>query len=184
MWSDLSSKLLSKTKEQHITVVSSFKNVEVPAIVAANNATLETSDINLKDMLTNSLMRNAAQTVDAVWYFEELNISKIKLNYEVILFLMKTKIYIYNFFGQRIDNFNWDGKLNGINLNTDVVRHDAKQNIVTGKKTISSLATKDLWLLNIDFSNLVNNALTQNCQKITTIKGRKTFNNIILNNLR
>lgn len=80
MWSDVSSKLLSKTKEQHITVVSSFKNVEVPAIVAANNATLESSDINLKDMLTNSLMRNAAQTVDAVWYFEELNISKIKLN--------------------------------------------------------------------------------------------------------
>ncbi|GAB1868165.1 Closca [Camponotus japonicus] len=155
MWSDVSSKLLSKTKEQHITVVSSFKNVEVPAIVAANNATLESSDINLKNMLTNSLMRNAAQTVDAVWYFEELN----------------------------INNFNWDGKLNGINLNTDVVRHDAKQNIVTGKKTISSLATKDLWLLNIDFSNLVNNALTQNCQKITTIKGRKTFNNIILNNL-
>lgn len=81
IWSDLSGKLLSKTKEQHITVVSSFKNVEVPAIIAANNATLKSTDINLKDMLTNSLMRNTntVQIVDAVWYFEELNISKIKL---------------------------------------------------------------------------------------------------------
>lgn len=76
MWSELSGKLLSKTKEQRITVISSFKNVEVPAIVAANNATLESSDINLKDMLTNSLMRDTAQTVDAAWHFEELAISK------------------------------------------------------------------------------------------------------------
>lgn len=80
MWSDLSNKLLSKTKEQHITVVASFKNVKVPAIVAADNATLESSDINLKDILTNSLMRNTAQTVDAAWYFEELHISKTKMN--------------------------------------------------------------------------------------------------------
>lgn len=76
MWSELSDKLLSKTKEQRITVISSLKNVEVPAIVAANNATLESSDINLKDMLTNSLMRDTAQTVDAAWHFEELTISK------------------------------------------------------------------------------------------------------------
>ncbi|XP_072746368.1 uncharacterized protein [Anoplolepis gracilipes] len=155
MWSELSSKLLSKTKEQHITVVSSFKNVEVPAIVAANNATLESSDISLKDMLTNSLMRDTAQTVNTAWHFEELD----------------------------INNFNWDGKLNGIDLNTDIVRYDAKQNIITGKKTISSLATKDLWLLNINFSDLVSKSLTQKCQKLTTIKGRKTFNNIVLNNL-
>ncbi|KAM0726481.1 hypothetical protein ACS0PU_007665 [Formica fusca] len=155
MWSELSGKLLSKTKEQHITVNSTFKNVAVSAIIAANNATLESSDISLKDMLTNSLMKDTAQTVDAAWHFEELD----------------------------INNFNWGGKLNGIDLKTDVVRYDAKQNIITGKKTISSLAAKDLWLLNIDFSNLVSTALTQNCQKLMTIKGRKTFNNIVLNNL-
>ncbi|XP_070162269.1 uncharacterized protein [Polyergus mexicanus] len=155
MWSELSGKLLSKTKEQHITVVSTFKNVAMPTIIAANNATLESSDISLKDMLTNSLMRDTAQTVDAAWHFEELD----------------------------INNFNWDGKLNGIDLKTDVVRYDAKQNIITGKKTISSLATEDLWLLNIDFSNFVSTALTQHCQKLITIKGRKIFNNIVLNNL-
>lgn len=76
MWSELSDKLLSKTKEQHITVVSSFKDVAVPAIIAANNATLESSDISLKDMLTNSLMRDTAQTVNAAWHFEKLDISK------------------------------------------------------------------------------------------------------------
>lgn len=76
MWSELSRKLLSKTKEQRITVTSSFKNVEVPAIVASNNATLETSDVNLKNMLINSLMRDTAQIVDAAWHFEELTISK------------------------------------------------------------------------------------------------------------
>lgn len=76
MWSELSGKLLSKTKEQHITVNSTFKNVAVSAIIAANNATLESSDISLKDMLTNSLMKDTAQTVDAAWHFEELDISK------------------------------------------------------------------------------------------------------------
>ncbi|XP_029165434.1 uncharacterized protein LOC114936425 [Nylanderia fulva] len=156
MWSELSGKLLSKTKEQRITVTSSFKNVEVSAIVASNNATLESSDVNLKDMLTNSLMRDQAQIVDAAWNFEELT----------------------------INNFNnWDGKLNGIDLNKDVVKRDAKQNVITGKKTISNLKTTDLWSLNINFSNLVSNALTENCQKLTTVKGRKTFNNIVLNNL-
>jgi hypothetical protein len=76
MWFDLSSKLLSRTKEQHITVVSSFKDVEAPAINASDSSVLQCSDFNLKNMLTNSLKRNTAQTVDAAWHFEELDISK------------------------------------------------------------------------------------------------------------
>lgn len=73
MWSDLSRRLLSKTKQQTITVASSFKNVEVPAIIAANNSILRSSDSNLEDLLTNSLMKNVTQIVNAVWHFEELN---------------------------------------------------------------------------------------------------------------
>jgi len=82
------------------------------------------------------------------------------------------------------DDMHWNGKLNNIDLNTDVVRYDAKQNIITGEKKISSLMTTDLWLSNMNFSSLVGNALIKNCQQLTVIKGRKTFNNIILNNLR
>lgn len=76
MWSDLSNKLLSKTKEQHITVISSFKDVEASAISGSDNSALQCSDFNLTNMLTNSLKRNTAQTVNAAWHFEELDISK------------------------------------------------------------------------------------------------------------
>lgn len=78
----------------------------------------------------------------------------------------------------------WDGKFNGIDLNTDIVRRDAEQNIVTGKKTIPGLTTKNLRALNINFSNFTKHALTQRCQKLFIVKGQKTFNNITLNNLR
>ncbi|RLU23456.1 hypothetical protein DMN91_003660 [Ooceraea biroi] len=155
MWSELSKRLLSKTKEQDIAVVSSFKNVEMPAIVAASNSRLRSTDSNLKNVLTNSLMRNEPQIVNAIWRFHELN----------------------------INDMHWNGELNNINLNTDVVRHDAKQNIVTGEKKILDLTTKDLWMFNMNFSSLVNDAVTKNCHKLSVIKGRKTFNNITLNNL-
>lgn len=79
---------------------------------------------------------------------------------------------------------NWNGKLNGIDLTKDIVRHDAEQNIITGEKTILNLKAKNLEWLNSRFSNLVNNALTKKCKKPTTIKGRKTFSNISLNNLK
>jgi len=78
----------------------------------------------------------------------------------------------------------WDGKFNGIDLNTDILRHDGKRNLVTGKKTILGLTTKNLRALNINFSNFTRYALTKKCQKLATIKGQKTFNNITLNNLR
>lgn len=70
---------MSKTRKQHIATVSSFKNVEVPSIIAANNSRLQSSDLGLNDLLTNSLMRNkirAAQIVNSSWRFEELEISK------------------------------------------------------------------------------------------------------------
>jgi len=76
MWSNLSKRLLSKTKEQHIAAVSLFKNVEVPAIVAANNSRLRSTDSDLEDMLTNSLMKDKPQIVNAIWRFHELDISK------------------------------------------------------------------------------------------------------------
>lgn len=79
MWSDLSKRLLSKTEEQHIRVISSFRNVEVPAIIAANTSNLRCTDPNLNDILTNSLMRNQPQTVNAAWRFHELDISKTVL---------------------------------------------------------------------------------------------------------
>jgi len=76
MWSNLSKRLLSKTKEQHIAVVSLFKNVEVPAIIATNNSRLRSTDSDLEDMLTNSLMKDKPQIVNAIWRFHELDISK------------------------------------------------------------------------------------------------------------
>lgn len=76
MWLDLSSKLLSKTKPQNINVAALFENVAVTAIVAANDSTIQTFDPDWENLLTNSLMRNKAETqiVDATWHFEELNI--------------------------------------------------------------------------------------------------------------
>jgi len=79
---------------------------------------------------------------------------------------------------------NWNGKLNGIDLNKDIVSHDAEQNIITGEKTILNLETTDLRWLNSKFSYLVKNALTKKCKKLTIIKGQKTFRNISLNSLR
>jgi hypothetical protein len=79
---------------------------------------------------------------------------------------------------------NWNGKLNGIDLDKDIVRHDAEQNIITGEKTVLNLKTTDLRWLNSKFLNLVKNALTKKCKKLSTIKGQKTFSNISLNNLR
>ncbi|XP_077278366.1 uncharacterized protein LOC143906276 isoform X2 [Temnothorax americanus] len=155
MWLNMKSRILSKTKPQHISVLASFKNVEVPAIKAENNSTLQSLDLNLNNLLTNSLMRNTAQIIDAAWNFEELY----------------------------INNMSWDGKFNGIDLNTDIVRRDAEQNIVVGKKTILGLTTKNLWSLNINFWNFTKHALTQRCRKLYVIKGQKTFNNITLNNL-
>ncbi|XP_012224336.2 uncharacterized protein clos [Linepithema humile] len=155
LWFDLSNKLLSKTKEQHITVVSSFKDIQVSAISASDNSALQCSDFNLTNMLTNSLKRNTAQTVGAAWHFEELDIS----------------------------DGNWNGKLNGIDLNKDIVRHDVGQNIITGEKIVLNLETKNLRWLNSKFSTLVRNALTKKCKKLSTIKGQKTFSNISLNNL-
>lgn len=76
---DMKCKFLSKTEQQSITVASSFKNVEVPTINAENNSTLRSSDLDLNNLLTNSLMKNTAQTINAAWRFEELYISKAVL---------------------------------------------------------------------------------------------------------
>lgn len=87
-------RFLSKTELQHITVVSSFKNVEVPSINAENNSTLQSSDLNLNNLLTNSLMRNKAQIIDAVWHFEELYISKevwIEKSATLLFLILKNK---------------------------------------------------------------------------------------------
>jgi len=85
----MKSRFLSKTKEQHIAVTSSFKNVEVPSIIAETNSILQSSDLDLNNLLTNSLMRNTTQTIDAAWHFEELHISKAVLieNNKILSFL-------------------------------------------------------------------------------------------------
>lgn len=77
MWFNLSSRLFSKTKQQYITTISSFKNVKIPAIIATNNSVLHSSDPNVEDLLTNSLMRNITQIVKGVWHFEELDTGKM-----------------------------------------------------------------------------------------------------------
>lgn len=94
VWLNLSSKLLSKTKQQNISVAASFKNVVVPAIIAANDSTLQTSDPDLSNLLSNSLMRNSvkAQIVDATWNFEELVISEATSRKRYILFSRKSLV--------------------------------------------------------------------------------------------
>lgn len=83
-----------------------------------------------------------------------------------------------------LDVGNWNGKLNDIDLKTDIVRYDVEQNIITGSKTITNLMTQDLWTHNKEFSSWAKGALIQKCQKLSVIKGRKTFKNLNLNNLR
>lgn len=91
MWLDMECQFLSKTKPQHINVVSSFKNVEVPNINAENNSTLQSSDLNLNNLLTNSLMRNKTQIIGGAWHFEELYISKSVTENSNIVSLKKEK---------------------------------------------------------------------------------------------
>lgn len=87
MWLDMKHRFLSKTERQYITVVSLFKNVEVPSINAENNSIVQSSDLNLNNLLTNSLMRNKPQIIDAAWHFEELHISKAVLIEKSNIFL-------------------------------------------------------------------------------------------------
>lgn len=93
VWLDLSSKLLSKTKQQNITAAATFTNVMAPAVVASNDSTLQTSDPDLENLLANSWMRNheKAQIVDATWHFDELNIGEATRE-RCILFLRKRKL--------------------------------------------------------------------------------------------
>ncbi|XP_014469815.1 PREDICTED: uncharacterized protein LOC106741904 [Dinoponera quadriceps] len=157
MWLNLTRKLLSKTRQQNITTAGSFKSVRVPVVGATDNSILQTSAPELKILLTNSLMRNSAETqiVDATWHFEELN----------------------------IDNLYWNGKFNDVDLNTEIVRNDAEQNIITGRKVVADLSIESLWSYNKNFSKFAKYALTEKCRDITAIRGRKTFKNINLNNL-
>jgi len=95
----MKNRFLSKTKEQHIAVTSSFKNVEVPSIIAETNSILQSSDLDLNNLLTNSLMRNTTQTVDAAWHFEELYISKaVLIENSKILSLLNIKKDNYFFY--------------------------------------------------------------------------------------
>lgn len=96
IWLNMQCKLLSKTKQQYIAVVSSFKNVEVSTIKATDNSTLHSSDLNLNNLLTNSLMKNTPQIIDAAWHFEELYISKAVLteNSNIVSILKKKKLII------------------------------------------------------------------------------------------
>jgi len=93
----MESRFLSKTKEQHIAVTSSFKNVEVPSIIAETNSILQSSDSDLNNLLTNSLMRNTTQTIDAAWHFEELYISKAftREHQHIISFKHKKNNYFF-----------------------------------------------------------------------------------------
>lgn len=68
-----------------------------------------------------------------------------------------------------------------MNIKTDVMRHNSEEIIVTGKKTVVVLATENLNGLNFD--GWVNNALTQE-KKISIIKGRKSFDNVIINGMK
>lgn len=63
-------------------------------------------------------------------------------------------------------------KINNMNLKMDVMRYDARRNIITGKKTVLVLSTKNLNGLN--FAEWVDSALIPKENRVI-IKDQKHF---------
>nr|XP_034184689.1 uncharacterized protein LOC117606412 [Osmia lignaria] len=144
-WKNISERVLSKTKVQTIIVDASLNTVETSSIVGSNTSTIVSSVSDFNYMFNNSLMKGRAQDVKAKWTFDKL----------IILGKMNAR-----------------KKINNMNLKTDVMRYDSRRNIVTGKKTVLILTTKNLNGLN--FAEWADSALIPKENRVI-IKGQKHF---------
>ncbi|XP_058809446.1 uncharacterized protein LOC131674652 isoform X2 [Phymastichus coffea] len=149
-WATVESRLLSKTKLQEIPSTLNFRNAKMPNIITTGNSFLNSSDLYFNDLLNMTLKKDVDWTITDKWRFEELIVTG-----DLIL----------------------QGKINNLNLFTDVARHDVKVNMITGKKTVKGLTAKHLHGLN--FNKWAKDALMQSgTEKPVVITGRKTFNNL------
>ncbi|XP_031783596.1 uncharacterized protein LOC100678101 isoform X2 [Nasonia vitripennis] len=147
-WESFESRMLSKTKLQEIKVPVYLRTATIPNIITTENSTLRSSDQYLNDLLYNTLKKSGNQTIKEKWHFGKLIVE---------------------------DNLTLLGKINNLNLSSDVARHDVETNRVTGKKIIDELTVRNLKGMN--FSEWAEDAfIPSNDEKLTVIKGRKTFN--------
>ncbi|KAK2582296.1 hypothetical protein KPH14_004637 [Odynerus spinipes] len=153
-WSNMSHSLLSKTKPQEISVPCWFNDIKVSNIKGSKNLTVKSSVPYIKDIIEMSLKKNESQVIRGKWHFEELVLPG----------------YV-----------NLKGRVNNMDLRTDVVKHNTKKNIITGKKTILELATKNLYGLN--FSEWSQNAVLLSEKELIVIKGEKVFHDINIQDL-
>ncbi|XP_015188612.1 PREDICTED: uncharacterized protein LOC107072855 [Polistes dominula] len=153
-WTNMSYNLLSKTKPQVINVPCWFNNIEVYSIQGSPNLSIQTSDSNIKNIIEKSFKKNVSQVITGKWHFDKLILP-----------------------GQ----VNLQGKINNMDLRTDVMKHSSETNVVTGMKTVLGLTTKNLHGLN--FSEWSQNAVLSNHQNVIVIKGQKTFADINLSSL-
>ncbi|XP_043261008.1 uncharacterized protein LOC122402358 [Colletes gigas] len=152
-WKNISERILSKTKSQEITVPASLKNIETPVIIGSSTPSIKCLDSNFNDAFDNALIRHKPQEVTAKWTFDKLKV---------------------------LDKLHAMKKINDLNFKTDIMRHNSTGNIVTGKKTVVVLTAENLNGLNFD--EWADNALMKE-KKSVTIKGRKYFNTVTINNI-
>nr|XP_012144737.1 PREDICTED: uncharacterized protein LOC100882154 isoform X2 [Megachile rotundata] len=153
MWKNISEHVLSKRGIQKISVDAFLNNVETNTIVGSNTSRIISSVSDFNDIFDDPVMKDRVQDVKAKWTFNKLKI---------------------------LGQMDVRNKINNMNLKTDVMRHDSKNNIVTGKKTVMILTTKNLNGLN--FAKWIDNTLTQK-EKHITIKGQKSFLTAMFNNI-
>ncbi|XP_076629970.1 uncharacterized protein LOC143346098 [Colletes latitarsis] len=152
-WKNISERILSKTKSQEITVLASLKNIETPVIIGSSTPSIKSLDSNFNDAFDNALIRHKQQEVTAKWTFDKLKV---------------------------LDKLHARKKINNLNFKTDIMRYNSTRNIVTGKKTVVVLTADNLNGLNFD--KWADNALMRE-KKSVTIKGRKNFNTVTINNM-
>ncbi|XP_046826802.1 uncharacterized protein LOC124427654 [Vespa crabro] len=153
-WTNISYSLLSKTKPQEINVPCWFNNIEVDSIKGSKNSSIKSFDAQIRNIIEMSLKKNESQVIQSKWHFDKLILSG----------------YV-----------NLQGKLNNMNLRTDVVKYSSKQNIITGTKTILGLSITHLRGLN--FSEWSKNAVLLKQKNVITVKGQKIFTDINISNL-
>ncbi|XP_014606540.1 PREDICTED: uncharacterized protein LOC106788102 [Polistes canadensis] len=153
-WTNMSYNLLSKTKPQVINVPCWFSSIEIDNIKGSKNLSIQSSDSYIKNIIEMSFKKNETQIIIGNWHFDTLILP---------------------------GEVNLQGKINNMDLRTDIMKHSSETNVVTGKKTVLGLTTKNLHGLN--FSEWSQNAVLSNHQNVIVVKGQKTFANINLSHL-
>ncbi|XP_015595922.1 uncharacterized protein LOC107268068 [Cephus cinctus] len=155
-WKKISSRILSKTKSQNINVQVTMRNVEMPNLVGSNSTTLWAPNTLLDGIDKYALRRNNPQIVTGSIRFENLEI---------------------------LGNLDLRGKVNGLNLSTDVVRSDVKQNVITGNKIVQDIFSDNI--NGLKFSKWAQGTLrTNNSEQLIILNGRKTFKTVEIQDLR